>query len=161
MTTRYLSLGFFLLAVMAASAIGSGFEAGTWYQEIEKPDWTPPDWFYGPAWAVIYVLMAVAAWRVWLGGRSIRVGAVLWWLLLLVLNVAWSWLLFGLHRPGWAFLFSSVVLAVAVMCCRAFFLLSRSAGLLLTPFVLWAGFLTCLNYTIWTMNRGGFSQLFG
>jgi tryptophan-rich sensory protein len=69
--------------------------------------------------------------------------------------------MFGLHRPGWAFLFSGVVLAVAIMCCRAFFLLSRSAGLLQAPFAFWAGFLACLNYAIWTLNQGGFSQLFG
>lgn len=161
MTTRYISLGFFLLVVLAASAFGAGFEAGAWYQEINKPEWTPPDWFYGPALAFIYVLMALAAWRIWLCKRSVRVGAVLWWVLLLALNIAWSWMMFELHRPGMAFLLSGIVLGVAIMCCRAFFLLSRQAGLLLTPFAIWAGFIACLNYTIWTMNEGGFRQLIG
>lgn len=158
---RYVSLGFFLLAVLAASAAGASFEAGAWYQELNKPAWTPPDWFFGPAWAVIYVLMAVAAWHVWLGRHSVRIGAVLWWLLILILNVAWSWLMFGLHRPGWAFMMSALILAVAIMCCRAFFLLSRQAGFMLLPLVLWAGFACFLNYSVWTMNRGGFTEWFG
>lgn len=158
---RHISLVFFLLAVLAASAAGGSFEAGAWYQDLNKPDWTPPNWFFGPAWALIYVLMAVAAWRVWLGRHSVRIGALLWWLLILVLNVAWSWLMFGLHRPGWAFMMNVLILAIAIMCCRAFFLLSRPAGSMLLPLVLWAGFACALNYAVWTMNRGGFTQIFG
>lgn len=158
---RYLSLAFFLLAVLAASAAGGSFEAGAWYQALNKPAWTPPDWVFGPVWAVVYVLMAVAAWRVWLGRHRMRIGALLWWLLVLVLNVAWSWLMFGLNRPGWAFMLCVAILGVAILCCRAFFLLSRSAGAMLLPLVLWAGFACLLSYSVWTINRGGFAQIFG
>jgi tryptophan-rich sensory protein len=131
---RHISLVFFLLAVLAATAFGASFEAGAWYQDLNKPDWTPPDWFFGPAWAVIYLLMAVAAWRVWLSGQSMRTGALAWWLLILALNVTWSWL---------------------------FFLLSRSAGVMMLPLAGWLLFVVYLNYAIWAMNRGGFGQLFG
>jgi tryptophan-rich sensory protein len=158
---RYISLVFFLLAVLAATAVGASFEAGAWYQDLNKPDWTPPDWFFGPAWAVIYLLMAVAAWRVWLSGKSMRVGALAWWLLILAFNVAWSWFMFGLNRTGWAFALSVIVLGISIMCCRAFMLLSRSAGLMMLPLAGWLLFVVYLNYAIWAMNRGGFGQLFG
>ena len=107
------------------------------------------------------VLMAVAAWRVWLSRHRARIGAVLWWLLILTLNVAWSWLMFGLHRPGWAFLMCVLILGVAILCTRAFFLLSRPAGLMMLPLVLWATFACALNYGVWTMNEGGFTQIVG
>jgi tryptophan-rich sensory protein len=159
--SRYISLGFFLLAVLAASAAGGSFEAGAWYQALNKPDWTPPNWLFGPIWALIYLLMAAAAWRVWLSKRSMRVGALFWWALLLVLNVIWSWLMFGLHRPGWAFALITVLFILSLMCWRSFILLSRPAGLMLMPFVAWVAFATWLNYTIWAMNQGGLGQLFG
>ena len=158
---RYLSLGFFLLLVVAASAYGGTFEAGAWYQVLNKPEWTPPPWLFGPVWAVLYVLIAVAAWQVWLSGRSIRVGALTWWLLVLLMNVAWSWLMFELHRPGWAFMLLVLIVAVAIMCARAFFLVKRQAGTLMIPLVLWLAFATYLNYAIWTMNAGGFGNLLG
>lgn len=157
---QYLSLGIFLLAVVAASAAGTSFEAGAWYQAMSKPGWTPADWLFGPIWALVYVLMAAAAWRLWQGGHSMRAGAVIWWLLVLVLTVAWSWLLFGLHRTGWAFMLSALSLALAIMCWRAFFLLSPRAGLLLTPMVIWLAFLAAFNYTVWSMNLGGLGRLF-
>lgn len=158
--SQYLSLGFFLLVVLAATAFGTSFEAGAWYQNLNKPGWTPPHWLYGPLSAVVYVLMACAAWRVWASAHGMRLGALTWWLLVLALNTLLPWLMFGLNRPGWAFFLSVAVLGLSVMCARAFFLISRPAGLLLVPFVLWAAFVACLDYAIWTMNQGGLGQLF-
>lgn len=158
---RYISLAIFLLLVVAAAAAGGSFEVGAWYMALEKPAWTPPNWLFGPVWGVIYVLMAAAAWRVWQARASARLGAIVWWLLILFFNVAWSWLMFGLHRPGWAFLTSILILALAIMCSRAFFLQSRPGGVLMTPLVLWAGFASVLNYAVWTMNGGGIGNLFG
>lgn len=158
---RYVSLAVFLLLVVAASAMGGSFQAGEWYQQLNKPEWTPPDRAFGVVWAVLYLLMALAAWRIWLSRQSVRIGALIWWLIVLALNVGWSWIMFGLHRPGWALLCLTLVVAVAVMSWRAFMLLSRPAGLMLTPLVLWVAFAWYLNYTIWTMNRGGFGNLFG
>ncbi len=157
---RYLPLALFLLAVLAASVLGGSFAAGSWYQDIAKPEWTPPDWLFGPAWGVIYVCMAVAAWLVWLSRHRLRSGALIWWFLVLALNVSWSWLMFGLHRPGWAFGVCVLIVAFSIMTCRAFFLVSGRAGLLLLPLVFWTAFACVLNYAIWSMNGGGVGQMF-
>ena len=159
--SQYTSLVFFLLAVVAAAAFGAQFEAGAWYQALSKPAWTPPDWAYGPLWAVIYLLTAVAAWRVWTSGKSLRSGALAWWILILALNVAWSWLMFGLNRPGWSFGISLVVLGLSVMCSRAFFLVSRPAGTMMIPLTAWLVFVSVLNFRIWALNGGGFGQMLG
>lgn len=159
--SQYASLAFFLLAVVAASAFGAQFETGAWYQALSKPAWTPPDWMFGPAWAVVYVLMALAAWKVWISGKSIRVAALAWWALILVLHVAWSWMMFGLNRTGWALGVSIILLGLTLMCSRAFFSVSRSAGAMMLPLAGWMVFVVALNYTIWAMNQGGFGSLFG
>ena len=159
--TQYLSLAFFLLAVVAASALGAGFETGEWYEQLNKSSLTPPNWVFGPVWAVIYLLMAVAAWRVWLSGKSMRMGALAWWVIVLVLQVSWSWLMFGLNRPGWALGMCGILLGLSIMCLRSFSLVSRPAGTMLLPLVIWLAFATYLNYSIWALNGGGLGGILG
>lgn len=158
--TNTVSLTLFLAVVLLAAAIGAGFEAGAWYQTLSKPPWTPPDWAFGPIWAVIYVFMALAAWNVWNSGRSRRVGAIAWWLLIVALNVCWAWLFFGLNRTGWAVGLAVILFGLSIMCCRAFFVVSRPAGAMLLPLIAWMMCFAYLNYAFWNMNAGGFGTIF-
>ena len=32
--------------------------------------WTPPSWFFGPAWTIMYSLMGVSSWIVWKNGAG-------------------------------------------------------------------------------------------
>ena len=101
MLARYGSLAVVLILVVAASWLAGGFDAGEWYyHDLGKPAWTPAPWMIAVAWALVYVFTALAAWLVWLSGHFSRLGALAWWAMLLVLNVAWSGLFFGLHRIG-------------------------------------------------------------
>lgn len=155
MPARYGSLAVLLLVVVVASYLAGSFEAGEWYyRQVGKPSWTPRGAVLGAGWAAAYLLMALAAWQVWLGGHYARLGALSWWLLLLVLNVAWSVLFFGLHRIGWAWLELGLALAVALFCIRAFYPLSRQAAWLMLPVLLWLLFTWILNLVLWTMNGG-------
>jgi len=154
MLNRYASLAVFLLLVVFAAAVGSRFPAGEWYAELAKPGWTPPSWLFGPVWSALYVMMALAAWKVWLSGHYSRAGALTWWSLQLVLNAAWSWLFFGLERPGWAWIDMSLLMVLVVFCIRAFRLVSRPAAYLMLPYLLWLVFAWFLNLAIWTLNGG-------
>ncbi len=159
MIARYVSMAVFLALVVLAAAIAGSFAAGEWYYSMNKPSWTPPPWFFAPLWAFLYLTMALAAWQVWLSGYYSRLGALTWWMIQLALNVAWSWLYFDLHRLGWAWLELSLLIAVVVLCIRAFYLLSKSAAYLMMPFLIWLIFSWVLNLAIWTMNGGLFSKV--
>mgnify|MGYP001813743289 CR=1 FL=1 len=160
MLHRYGSLAFFLLLTVAAGYIGASFEAGEWYYEtLKKPAWTPPAWLFGPVWAVLYPLMAISAWKVWLTGHHERLGALTWWGIQLLLNAAWSWLFFGLHRIGWAWAEMTVLVLAVLLCTRAFFLLSRHAAYLMVPYLVWLIYAWVLNFTMWSMNGGVFGRL--
>ena len=155
MPARYGSLAVLLLMVVAASYLAGSFAAGEWYYvKLGKPAWTPPGAALGVGWAVAWLLLALAAWQVWLSGHYARLGALTWWLLLLVLTVAWSTLFFGLHRIGWAWLELSLVLVVALFCIRAFHPLSKQAAWLMLPVLLWLGFSWVMNLVLWTINGG-------
>jgi tryptophan-rich sensory protein len=72
----------------------------------------------------------------------------------LVLNVAWSWIFFGLHQPGWAFVEIIMLWLAIVATTAAFFRCSKIAGWLLVPYLVWVSFASALNFTIWRMNMG-------
>ena len=66
-------LGFMVLVVGGGLLIGLLNIPGPWYQALQKPWFNPPNWLFGPAWTFLYVLIAIAGWRVWLrepGGSS-------------------------------------------------------------------------------------------
>jgi translocator protein len=145
-------LGWIVLCYGAA-LIGAQFMPGEWYAGLEKPTWTPPDWLFGPVWTVLYGLMAVAAWLVWkeFGFRAAS-GSLVLFVGQLGLNAAWSWVFFGLNRPGLAFL-HLVVLCVAVAgLVLIFWKRLRLAGGLLVPYLLWISFAAVLNFEIWRLN---------
>src|SRR5689334_9991234 len=89
----------FLAACFAAASSGAVFKPDAWYENLAKPAWNPPNRVFPIAWAVLYVMMGVAAWNVWrLAGFSGAGFALGLWVLQLVLNAAWSGIFFGLKR---------------------------------------------------------------
>jgi tryptophan-rich sensory protein len=128
---------------------------GEWYVQLQKPRWTPPGYIFGPVWTFLYASMGVAAWLVW--KRSGFAGArpaLSVFLIQLAFNAAWSWIFFGLHRPGLAFAELIVLWAAILLTVITFWQQYAPAGILLVPYLLWVSFAAILNYYIWRMNIG-------
>ncbi|MDX1460528.1 MAG: TspO/MBR family protein [Xanthomonadales bacterium] len=154
MLRQVLALLVFVLIVAAVAAFGAQFAPGEWYAAMNKPAWNPPSWVFGPVWTTLYLMMAFAAWLVWLTGDSRRGEALSWWGLQLVLNGAWSWLFFGLHRPGWALAEIGMLWLAIVLTIRSFRAIRPLAGWLLAPYLAWVTFAMVLNFTLWQLNGG-------
>jgi translocator protein len=142
-----------LALTYSASATAAFVSTGGWYAELAKPAWNPPNWVFGPAWTLLYALMAVAAWRVWLRGgwarQKVALGIfVAQW----ALNALWTPLFFGLQQPDWAFAEILILLLAILATIRAFWRIDRPAGLLLLPYAAWVAFATALNFAIWRLN---------
>jgi len=146
------SLLAFLALVALAASFGAIFQPGAWYGHLRKPPGTPPDVVFGPVWTLLYLAIAVAAWRVW-RARPGPSPALALWGGQLVLNAAWSWLFFGLQRPGVALLDLAVLLPLVALTAVAFRAVDRVAGLLLLPYLLWVAYAGYLNAGIWWLNR--------
>ena len=145
-----------ILLCLAAGFVGSRFTTPNvpgWYAGLVKPAWTPPGSWFGPVWTILYVLMGVAAWLVWrIKGFSGAPAALAMFLVQLGLNTLWSFVFFGLREPGWAFA-EIVVLWCAIAATMTLFLrLSRTAGLLLGPYLAWVSLAAVLNFSIWRLN---------
>ena len=131
---------------------GGGFAA--WYSTIQKPFFTPPNWVFGPAWTTLYVLMGVAAFLVLQKGlRSLAVRiALAWFLGQLVLNALWTPVFFGLHRVGLALVVIVLLWVAIVITMNYVARVSRSAAVLLAPYLAWVSFAAVLNASIWWLN---------
>jgi translocator protein len=126
---------------------------GGWYATLAQPAWSPPNWVFGPVWSLLYLAMAMAAWLVWRRVGFPRAASALnLFAVQLVLNVCWSAIFFGLHRPGLAFA-EILLLGLAILATMvAFRSLSRAAAWLMAPYLLWVAFAAALNFSIWRLN---------
>jgi tryptophan-rich sensory protein len=109
----------------------------------------------GPVWSILYLLMAAAAWLVW---RQ-RIHEDLWlalarFMVQLILNGLWSFIFFGLRRPGAALVEIIVLLAAIAMTAMRFAELSRLAFWLMIPYGAWVLYASYLNFGIWRLNKG-------
>lgn len=147
-----------LVAVCATILVaGAGMtmtELGPWYRNLQKPDWTPPDWTFGVIWTAMFSLIAISAVQAWRRAPNERAESNVIGLFALngTLNLAWSFLFFKMHRPDWAlievaFLWLSI-LALIVVIAR----FARIAALLLVPYLIWVGIAALLNYQVVELN---------
>ncbi len=155
MRSKWLVLvGLVLLCLVSGMIIGltSAESIDGWYRTIAKPWWTPPDAVFGPAWTLLYIMMAVAAWLVWLSNDRVKPALILFFVQL-ALNLLWSLLFFTARSPGLALIEAAFLWTAVLVTMVAFFDRSRLAGWLFVPYLAWVSFATALNAAIWWMNR--------
>jgi tryptophan-rich sensory protein len=149
-------LGISLALVVAVAAVGgmastSGLR--DWYDGLDRAPWNPPGWVFGPAWTILYILMAVAAWlvaRTDLDQRSVQIALALY-AIQLALNLGWSLLFFGARAPGWALADIVVLCILVAVTAIAFHRIDPAAGWLLVPYLGWLLFATSLN--VWVVLK--------
>ena len=149
-----------ILMSLGAGAIGSVATVtgiNSWYAELIKPSFNPPNWIFGPVWTGLFLLMGYALYIIWekkpkWGKNKKSDFALLIFYTQLGFNVIWSYLFFGLQNPLFALGEILVLWAVIVLNIVLFWRLDRRAGLLLFPYILWVTFAIFLNYAIFILN---------
>lgn len=147
----WIALCFFI--AWTGAQVSPGMATSEWYETLYKPGWNPPNWVFGPVWTLLYTFMGIAAWRIWNQyGFTYTKTALITFLVQLALNGLWSQLFFGLQSAGWAFL-EIVFLDAAILATIILFSKKDTlAAWLMVPYILWVGFATVLNGTIWWIN---------
>jgi translocator protein len=150
MMNKYFALAAFLILCLAVGG-GAGFLTAqsvvTWFPTLVKPSFNPPSWLFAPVWTTLYIMMAVAAWLVWL-----RKGSLALFYVQLALNFTWSLLFFGLHSPAMALVDIVAMWVLILLTLLGFWKIDRRAGWLMVPYLAWVSFATVLNASIWWLN---------
>jgi tryptophan-rich sensory protein len=155
-TAEIIGLVLFLSFCLGIGALGAAVtmsSVATWYADLNKPSFTPPNEVFGPVWTVLYVMMGVAAWRVWRAAdRETAQGPLTMFALQLALNLGWTVAFFGFERTGSAVAVIVVLELAVITTAFAFRPIDRLAALLMAPCALWVGFAIVLNIAIWRLN---------
>ena len=126
----------------------------TWYADLSRPSFTPPDWTFGVVWPILYVMMGVSAFLIWERGinkRQVKVALGLF-VLQLVLNGIWTPIFFGLHMIALALVEIVLLWAAILLTIIAFWRISKPSTFLLFPYILWVSFAVVLNAAFWHLN---------
>ncbi|KAA3636215.1 MAG: tryptophan-rich sensory protein [Calditrichaeota bacterium] len=150
--SRNLSLLFWIAVSGIVSYSGAQFEPGTWYQSIQKPELTPPGWVFPVVWTSLYIMMAIAAWKVWLQVLSFTETAIWLYMVKMLLNASWSYIFFGVHIIWLSVVNILALFFVIVVLIYLFNKISKTAAKLMIPYAIWVGFASFLNIRIWMLN---------
>ena len=148
----------FVLGSEILGSIGSIFtipSIKSWYIFLQKPPFTPPNWVFGPAWGILFLLMGIAAYLVWAKGyqkKDVK-HALNIFIIQFGFNILWSVVFFGLQSP----LFGFIEIVVLWLLIRETYLkfkqIDELAGYLLLPYLVWVTFASYLNFGVMMLNR--------
>ena len=147
-------LGFILLTLLAgaSASIFSKPALESWYPGLNLPGFAPAATLFAPVWTALYVVMAVAAWRVWriTGTRSIEMALYAAQLGLILL---WNGIFFGRHNFSWAFAASAALSGISLVTLILFARRDRIAALLFSLVFAACAFTAIVNYALRLANR--------
>jgi len=138
-----------------AGIIGSIFTTpaiGTWYAGLTKPSFNPPNWLFAPVWTLLFLLMGISLFLVWNSKSKSKKIAIYIFFGQLVLNILWSILFFGMKSPILG-VFEIILLWIAILLTIISFVkISKPAGYLLIPYIIWVSFAAALNFALMVLN---------
>lgn len=161
MASERVKTGLQLAAAVAVcllpGVLGSLFTAPAipnWYAGLSKPWFTPPNYLFGPVWTALYLAMGVSLFLVFRrrGEHEGSKTAVIVFFVQLVLNATWSPVFFGARSLGGGLLIIVALWISIAVTVVLFYRISRIAGLLLLPYLLWVSFATALNVELFRLN---------
>lgn len=142
------------VVIGALSGIATSGSINTWYVQLNKPSFNPPNWIFGPVWSMLYTLMGISAALIWHKGwdkKMVR-NAIYLFAAQLILNAFWSIAFFGMQSPLLALLVIIVLLILIIACIYFFKRIDKAAAFLLIPYLLWVSFASILNVSIVMLN---------
>jgi tryptophan-rich sensory protein len=154
------NIGVLFISILATEGVGIlaiflGISGQQVYQSLKKPVFAPPIWVLPLTWTILFLFMALAAYRIWLkckSGQNIRKALNLY-VLQLVLSLLWITIFFRWALYGLAFIESLLLLIFILMTTFKFFKIDKKASFMMIPYILWVSFAGVLNYVIWMLNE--------
>lgn len=148
-----------ILLSLAAGFVGSYFttsEITSWYKNLNKPFFNPPDYLFGPVWTILYILMGVSLFFIWRdqsskNKKNKRMG-INYFVFQLIFNAFWSIAFFGAHSPLFGLIIIVILWVLIFQTIKTFSKINKTAAYLLYPYIAWVSFATILNLVIFILN---------
>lgn len=137
----------FLPAIIGSSSTRfSNTIESEWYQ-INQPSFTPPNWVFGPAWTILYLLIGISLYLAWTTSKNKnqRHKVATAFGINLLFNTLWSIFFFGYQLPLLAFVDILLIITTAVWMFTVTKKINKTAAYLLIPYIAWLLFAMALN----------------
>lgn len=149
-----------IVSVLITLGVGAlsgflGMAGNEQYIKLKRPAFSPPGYIFPIVWTILYILMALAFYRIWMNGKQgedIKKGVILYFIQLF-LNFLWSIIFFRFNLYGIAFIELLILLVFIVLTTFEFYKIDKIAAYLMIPYIIWVSFAGILNGAIWLMNR--------
>lgn len=146
-----------IIICQMAGIIGSIFTAGSvtsWYPTLVKPSFSPPGFYIGLIWIVLFTLMGISLFLIWRetpSNPAARI-ALYFFAVQLIVNVLWSVAFFGMRSPISGLVVIAFLWVLILITIIKFWPINGTAALLLIPYIVWVSIAAYLNFSIWRLN---------
>ncbi|MDQ3020161.1 MAG: tryptophan-rich sensory protein [Bacteroidota bacterium] len=155
--SNFIKLIISIVICQAAGLIGTIFTGDailTWYEALNKPSFNPPNWLFGPVWIILYLMMGLSLFLIWKEGlknKEVK-SAFSLFMIQLFFNALWSVIFFGAQSIVGGLVVIIILWILILITILKFMKISRTAGILLIPYLLWVSYATVLNFSIFKLN---------
>lgn len=139
------------LAVGGISALLTRNSMAT-FETINKPPLSPPGWLFPVVWTILYILMGIASYLVLISEKPNSTALNVYGIQL-VFNFLWSTIFFNLELYLFAFFWLVLLWLLILATTILFYQISKPAGYLMLPYLLWVTFAGYLNLGIYLLNK--------
>ena len=124
-----------------------------WYNSLNKPLFNPPSEIFGPVWAVMYTLIFISFVLFSYSKKSNnKTPGLVAFVIQLLLNFSWSPVFFIQHNLAISFAIIILLIILIILTIIFFYKVSKAAGIILVPYLIWTSFAAYLNYSIMVLN---------
>ncbi len=122
------------------------------YSALTKPPLAPPGEVFPIVWTALFILMAIAAYLVYVSDSSQKNAALAVYALQLFFNFLWTVLFFAFRVCLPAFVCLVILWVLILITVLRFYRINRAAGYLMLPYLAWVTFAGYLNLAICMLN---------
>ena len=124
-----------------------------WFNSLNKPFLSPPDWLFTPVWLVLYIMIFASLVLFWGDGitKEKRL-PLIFFIIQLVLNWLWVPIFFGMENILGGFIIIVIMYIFLWLTIITFFKYSKLASILLLPYLFWISFAAYLNFGYLVLN---------
>ncbi len=124
-----------------------------WYNSLNKPFLAPPSSVFPPVWTVLYIMIAISLILFLKSGMNkSKILPLVFFILQLIFNFAWSFLFFNMQNIGLALIDIIFMWIFTLLTVISFFKHSKIASILLIPYLIWISFAFYLNLAYFVLN---------